>query len=217
MARITKTTTWYFNCWSDEPRKRISPARLPESTADTASRTTEKLASPQPRNPRPPARSGWVGVSSRSRRETRNRNAAQSRKTQIHRRSRKKRIGRLTRMYHQPAAVIVVPIRSQVESWIASLRTTRDRTDKPRAIDHEHDLHHDRAAQADHRLPGAIERRPVRLGHQPRLEEMPHLHPEAPLDDDLGELQQGHDEEEPAVNRRVVEQRDRGLASLEQR
>ena len=108
MARTTKTITWYFSCQRRAPEEDLA-ARLPESTAETASRMIAKLARPQPRNPRPPARSGWVGVSSRSSRETRNRNQAQRKKIQIQRKRKKKRIGRLTRMYHQPAGVIVVP------------------------------------------------------------------------------------------------------------
>ena len=81
-----------------------------------AIRTRPKLARPQPRNPRPPARSGWVGVSSRPNREMRKRNLDQSRKIQSQRRRKKNRIGRLTRMYHQPASVIPASDRFQVDS-----------------------------------------------------------------------------------------------------
>ena len=125
-ARTTKTITWYFKRSSDEPRKRISPAKPPDRTAEIAIRTIAKLTRPQPRNPRPPARSGCVGVSSRSSRDTRKRNQAQSTNTQAQRRRKKIRTGKLTSVFHQPAGVIVVSSRSQLESLVPKLTTTRE-------------------------------------------------------------------------------------------
>ena len=46
---------------------------------------------------------------------------------------------------------------------------------------------------------------------------MPHLHAEANLNDELGELQERHHEQEPAVDQRVMQQRDRDPAPLEHR
>ena len=120
-------------------------------------------------------------------------------------------------MYHQPAAVIVVPARSQVELVDRELEGhPREDGEAQREAREDH-LHRGRAPQADHRVPGGLERRPVGLRHQARGEEMPHLHAQARLDDDLGELQERHHEQEPAVDQRVMKQRDRDPAPLEQR
>ena len=56
------------------PWKRIRPAITADRTMVCARITGAKATGAEARNPRPPARSGWVGVKRRSRRETRQRN-----------------------------------------------------------------------------------------------------------------------------------------------
>src|SRR5262245_48323799 len=98
-----------------------------------AVRTIAKLATPQPRKPRPPARSGWVGVRSRSSRDTRKRNQAQSPKTQTQRKRKKRSTGKLTKLYHQPAGVIVASKRAQLEPLNPRPTTSRDTAEKAMA------------------------------------------------------------------------------------
>src|SRR6267142_2784684 len=95
-------------------------------TAETAIRTMAKLARPHPRKPRPPVRSAWVGVSSRSSREILKSSQDHTRNTQSQRNRKKYKTGRLTSAYHQPARVVVEFTRSQLGSPALKSRTKRE-------------------------------------------------------------------------------------------
>src|SRR5574337_1196022 len=102
---MTKAAISYWNETRVAPWKRMRPAMRAERRALCPRITGPKATDPLLRNPRPPARSGWVGVSRRSRRETRQRNRPQMKRRKYQRMRRNWKMGMLTWMYHWPATV----------------------------------------------------------------------------------------------------------------
>ena len=79
--------------------------------------------------------------------------------------------------------------------------------------DHDHPLGDDRFAAPECLVRGGLEAGPCPLRQDAGLEEIPRLDAETPRDDEVGERQQGHHEQESAVDDRVVEQGHRDPAA----
>ncbi len=93
-----------LNCGSFAPAKKIWLAIVPASRAPWASSTGAKAVHTFARNPRPPQRSGWVGTSFSSMRDTCQRKRAHTNNRKYQRRRMNWNNGRLTQPNHQPAS-----------------------------------------------------------------------------------------------------------------
>ena len=82
---MTKPAITYRFAWRVSPWKMFRPAITADTTIACARITRAKAMGAEARNPRPPARSGWVGVKRRSRRETRPRNRNHTKRRKYHR------------------------------------------------------------------------------------------------------------------------------------
>ena len=117
-------------------------------------------------------------------------------------------MGRLIRMYHQPDGVSVLPTRCQLEPAM--------RRSPPSGSEPKKNRQNGEAASTM----GEFRRRvtsaatalysgTLALGDQARVEKVPHLHPQARLDEDLCQLEQRYDDKKSRVHGRVEQERDR--------
>src|SRR3954462_1299971 len=94
-------------------------AMCPATTAPCATASGTKASTVEDRNPRPPTRSGCVGATLNSMRDTCQRKRAQMNNRKYQRQSRNWKSGRLTQPYHHPASEAFEPSTDDVAYQVA--------------------------------------------------------------------------------------------------
>ena len=178
--------------------------------APWARSTGENAYATAPRKPRPPARSGCVGVNRKSRRETCHRKRAQMNKRKYQRRSTNWKSGRLTTPSHQPAARWLQSSPGRDPIPARDVQSDLRAPDEPYADDvdkrDQHHLRGHRVAKAHARSDGRVKLRPRRVRDQPAFEKLPHHRAHSLMHDQFGQDHQRQRDQQAYVQFDVMEE-----------